>query len=142
MVRSLEKLCLGIVCTKLKFYYEICEKNRLKIPYEIGNKIIKYLNEYKTKIDDDDAQIFNKNIMEFTHFTCNGKYSFSEVNYFDFLNNHQLDSCSLTYIKDFKVKSHNFKLTVKNLNIESVSFFLDLSEEKKNFFEIELKLKK
>ena len=85
------------------------------------NEILNFLKSYGISIDDDDAQIFNKNIMDFTHFTCDGFDSFYYVNYFDFLNNHQFHYLSLINIQNFRIRYENCKVSSKNFILEKIN---------------------
>lgn len=72
--------------------------------------------------------------MDFNHF-AGDKSLFAGIESFKFLNNHQLESCILSHIKDFKVNPYDFKLTAKNLRIVNVSFFQNSTMRmKKQFF--------
>lgn len=57
MVSSLKTICLENVCKglQLKLHYELCKKYQIKIPSEIGDEILKYLIDFKIKIDIDDG---------------------------------------------------------------------------------------
>ena len=68
MVKSLQKICLKSVFSHLYLNYGICKRNNLKIPRIISDEIFNYLIKFEKTISDDEAKIFNKDIMDVTEF--------------------------------------------------------------------------
>ena len=68
MVQSLKKKCFLNICLNLNLNYQLCKTYGLKIPKKIGEEMLKYLFKIKAEINVDDAKIFEKDIMDLSHF--------------------------------------------------------------------------
>lgn len=137
MVRLLMKICLKDVCDNLNLNYEICKMNNLKIPQKTLHEILNFRKKCKKVINADEVKIFIKKFSELSYLNLNNKLF--NLNNYDFLNNHQLESFSIMEINNFQVTLPNFKLFIKNLVISDVRFFINSTEEeRKNFFKYSL----
>lgn len=131
MVRSLRKICLGNVCQNLQINYEICKKNNMIIPSEIGNVIFKYVNKVLRKIRNEDTKIFQKNIMDLTEVELNS-FVFKDI---QFLNNHELDSLSFIYSNMLILKKSSTRLVTNKLKLDSfVHVSLSMKKKLKSLF--------
>lgn len=115
-MKSLQRISIEIIVSKLNWNYKLCEKNNWKIPKRIGDKIFEFAFKYKKPLNDDDMLIFQRKITELSEFHCSkGRFDLSN---YDFLLNHHLEKFSLRNVVDFNVDYNSSKLYTKSFNIK------------------------
>lgn len=113
MVKTLEKICIRIICSNLNLNYEICEKYGFKIPAAISDKMIKYLRDKDIKVKTDETKIFERRILRLSDFYTQ---IFDDI-FYDFLNGHHLNYLYLENVNEFKLKSSKCKIFTKKLEL-------------------------
>lgn len=114
----LENICLNSICLNLYLNYRICKKNSLRIPSRIGQLIFENSFIILLKFDSNDLKFFKKEITDLKSIDLQKK-QFKYIEYYDFLNGHNLDLLQIGIIEKFNLKnSKNFHLTSNEIIIK------------------------
>lgn len=119
MVQFLVKISLEIVCKNIDLNYELCVKEKKRIPKDIGHQILQYIQENEINLKIEEIRIFEKKIMDLDEFYINERFCNSIS--FDFLHNHELKYLSVSNIEKLLVYSSNAKLITEEFKLQRYS---------------------
>lgn len=133
VVDLLQNILLEKITSELYLQYKFCDKNSIKIPFELGQKIYDFYLTNNEYLDENDLNFFKNEITNLKDIYIIGcKYNY--VKNFDFLNRHCISNLTINGRRTFTVNDPEFLFHVDHLYMKFPYNKTTNYDEKGNYF--------